>query len=143
MKSWRDYSSQLFCQMNCIYKTSKRVMMIDAKLFESIVSSKKSHVWTLRYWLSDTFRCIIWSWFDHLFEIIKRLSCRDIDMIIQINWFVKWIIFTKSVRHRTRHDIKLFSNQLYHRETVFVVLLIFRYFLVIRFVRDLFVYYWL
>ena len=94
------------------------------------------------------FRYVFVIWFDlnllhDLFVIIKRLSCRDIDITISVNWFVKWIIFAKNVRHRTRHDIRLFSNQLYHQKDYIVVLLIFKYFFAIRFVRDSIVYLWL
>ena len=57
---WHDYSSQLFRQENCIYKTRSTLnaswYSILIWLFMSVVSSKRSHVWTLRYW--STFKYI-------------------------------------------------------------------------------------
>ena len=54
--------------------------------------------------------------------------------LFRINCFVKEIIFAECW---TRHDIELFSNQLYYQKIAFVVRLIIRYFFAIRLVRDL------
>ena len=43
----------------------------------------------------------------------------------------------------TRHDTELFSNQLYHQKNCIVVLLIVRYFLAVRLVRNSIIHSWL
>ena len=104
-------------------------------VFESIVSSKDCIRRVIDFQIFS--RYTICSKLVRLFVTIKHLSRRNIDMIIRINCFVKWIIFVKRARHRTRHDIDLFSNRLYRQKNCIVVLLIFKYVFVVRFVRNL------
>ena len=53
----------------------------------------------------------------------------------RVNCFVKEIIF--AIRWtRQYYDIELFSSRLYHQKIAFVVLLIFKYFFVVRHVRN-------